>query len=252
MKFNIPQEVISAIDKLQDSHFKTYLVGGCVRDLLLTASGESAAEPKDWDIATDAKPEEIQKIFPDSVYENNFGTVGVKTRATDPKLKILEITTFRLEGKYTDKRHPDEIKFARTIEEDLARRDFTVNAIALKKTVGEEKNITDWEVIDPFDGRIDLKNKIIKAVGDPEARFNEDALRLMRAVRFAVQLNSSSSKETGKSWQIEMETRRAIEKNSKNLEVIATERIRDDLVKIIMCRQSLKGILMLDDLNLLQ
>ncbi len=252
MKFNIPEEVISALNKIRENRYKAYLVGGCVRDLLLAGYGESAAEPKDWDIATGAKPEEIQKIFPDSVYENNFGTVGVKTRANDPKLKILEITTFRLEGKYTDKRHPDEIKFAQTIEEDLARRDFTVNAIALEEIGNKEKKAADWKAIDPFDGQIDLKNKIIRAVGDPEARFNEDALRLMRAVRFAIQLNSSAAKETGNAWQIEMETRRAIEENAKNLERIAAERVRDELVKIIMCRQAAKGILMLEDLNLLQ
>ena len=228
MKLNVPKEVVGAIKKLEESGFKAYLVGGCVRDLLFSAEGDLPVEPKDWDIATSAKPEEIQKIFPDSVYENSFGTVGVKTRADDSRLKILEITTFRLEGKYTDKRHPDEIKFAQTIEEDLSRRDFTVNAMALQKTGAE-----NWEIIDPFDGQKDLKNKLIRAVGDPEARFNEDALRLMRAVRFAVQLGSNS-KDAKKSWQIEMETRRAIEENAKNLGMIAAERIRDELIKILM------------------
>ncbi|MCL5733781.1 MAG: HD domain-containing protein [Patescibacteria group bacterium] len=250
MKFNIPQEVVGAIKKIEDSGFKAYLVGGCVRDLLFSAEGDSPTEPKDWDIATSAKPEEIQRIFPDSVYENNFGTVGVKTRSESPKLKILEITTFRLEGKYTDKRHPDEIKFAETIEEDLARRDFTINAMALQKT-GSKNDEKDWKIIDPFDGQKDLKNKLIRAVGDPEARFNEDALRLMRAVRFAVQLNSNS-KKTKESWQIEMETRRAIEENAKNLGMIAAERIRDELIKILICRKAKEGIDLLEELNLLQ
>src|SRR3989344_668507 len=126
MKFNIPKEILNIAEKLEKNNFQTYLVGGCVRDLLM------GNEPKDWDITTDANPQEIQKIFPDSVYENKFGTVAVKTESENEKLKIVEITTFRIEGKYTDKRHPDEVKFSKTIEEDLARRDFTINAIALK------------------------------------------------------------------------------------------------------------------------
>src|SRR3989344_9079999 len=127
----VPEEISAIGAKLKKAGFKAYLVGGCVRDLLINR------EPKDWDITTDAKPEEIQKIFSTfaeatedksgTVYENNFGTVGVKTDSEDPKLKIVEITTFRLEGKYTDKRHPDEVVFARTIEDDLSRRDFTMN-----------------------------------------------------------------------------------------------------------------------------
>src|SRR3989344_5300145 len=122
----ISEEVLKIIELLENppvgGKFQAYLVGGCVRDLLL------GREPKDWDITTNANPQEIQKIFPNSVYENKFGTVGVKNDSADEKLKIIEITAFRLEGKYTDKRHPDEIKFAKTIEEDLARRDFTINA----------------------------------------------------------------------------------------------------------------------------
>jgi tRNA nucleotidyltransferase/poly(A) polymerase len=125
MHFNIPREAAEIYKKLQKAKFEAYLVGGCVRDLLLEK------KPNDWDIATNAKPEEVQKIFPDSVYENKFGTVGVKTESKDPGLKIVEITTYRLEGKYSDKRHPDEIKFAKTVEEDLSRRDFTINALAL-------------------------------------------------------------------------------------------------------------------------
>ena len=146
MKFNVPEEIINIAGKLQNppigGQFQVYLVGGCVRDLLL------GKEPKDWDITTNAKPEKIQKIFSDSVYENKFGTVAVKTGAEDEQLKIVEITTFRLEGKYTDKRHPDEIKFAETVEEDLGRRDFTINALALDLAGG-----VDGKIIDPFGGR---------------------------------------------------------------------------------------------------
>src|SRR3990172_11431118 len=125
MNFKIPTEIVNIAGNLQKAGYQTHLVGGCVRDLII------GREPKDWDITTDAKPEEIQRIFPDNVYENKFGTVGVKTSSKEEKLKIVEITTFRLEGKYTDKRHPDEIKFAKTVEEDLARRDFTINALAM-------------------------------------------------------------------------------------------------------------------------
>ncbi|MEK7546653.1 MAG: HD domain-containing protein [Patescibacteria group bacterium] len=240
MKFVIPEEISMTTDKLKKANFEAYLVGGCVRDLLANR------EPKDWDITTDAKPEEIQKIFsdfaggtaenPDTVYENNFGTVGVKTSSEDPRLKIIEITTFRLEGKYTDKRHPDDIKFAKTVEEDLSRRDFTINAIALK--IDSPTHV----IVDPYGGQKDLKDGIVRTVGNPEERFNEDGLRLMRAVRFATELG----------WQIEFETRRAIEKLSGLLEAIAKERIRDEFVKIIMSDMAANGIIMLEELNLLR
>ena len=231
MKFNVPEEIINIAEKLQKAGFRAYLVGGCVRDLLL------GKDPKDWDITTNANPEEIQKIFPDSVYENKFGTVGVKTDSKEEKLKIVEITTFRLEGKYTDKRHPDEIKFAKTIEEDLGRRDFTINALALSIAEGMAK-----EIIDPFNGEQDIKNKIIRAVGDPNKRFNEDALRLVRAVRFAAELN----------FEIEEKTAAAIKKESEFLKAIAEERIRDELIKILMTKKAASGIQLLEDLSLLK
>jgi poly(A) polymerase/tRNA nucleotidyltransferase (CCA-adding enzyme) len=229
MKFAIPKEIKDIGSALGKAGHEAHLVGGCVRDLVLSV------EPKDWDIATNAKPEEVQKVFPDSVYENNFGTVGVKTDSEDLKLKIVEITTFRLEGKYSDKRHPDEIKFAKTIGEDLSRRDFTINALALNLE-GEE------EIIDPYGGKEDLKNKVLKTVGDPEARFTEDALRLMRAVRFATEFD----------LQIEFETRRAILKHAGLLEAIAKERIRDELIKILMTPRAAQGIILLEELDLLR
>ncbi|MFA5098992.1 MAG: HD domain-containing protein [Candidatus Paceibacterota bacterium] len=231
MKFNIPEEVVGIAEKLEKAKFKAYLVGGCVRDILI------GREPKDWDIATNAKPEETQKIFKDSVYENKFGTVGVKTRSEKENLKIVEITTFRLESEYTDKRHPDGVKFAKTIEEDLSRRDFTINALALNLTKGEA-----GEMIDPHGGRKDLENKTIKAVGNADERFNEDALRLMRAVRFATEL----------SFKIEQKTLEAVEKRAGLLEAIAKERIRDEFVKIIMALEAARGILLLEKLGLLE
>ena len=230
---SIPEkpEIKEVSEALLKAGFEAFLVGGCVRDVLLET------KPKDWDITTNAKPEEIQKIFPESVYENNFGTVGVKTNSSDPGLEIIEITTYRLEGKYTDKRHPDEVVFAKTIEEDLARRDFTVNAIALR--INLEKS---FELIDPFGGIQDLGRKIIKAVGDPEKRFQEDALRLMRAVRFMAQLD----------FKIEIETEEAIRKYAGLLEFVSKERIRDEFSKILMADGAAKGIDKLRELGLLK
>jgi poly(A) polymerase/tRNA nucleotidyltransferase (CCA-adding enzyme) len=167
-------------------------------------------------------------------------------------IEIVEVTTFRLEGKYTDKRHPDSIIFAKSIEEDLARRDFTINAIALnlKSKILNPKSETNskfkiqnskFVLIDPYGGQKDLKNKIIRTVGEAEERFNEDALRLMRAVRFATELN----------FEIEEKTAAAIKKEAKLLAVIAKERIRDELEKIIMSEGAAEGIRKLEELNLL-
>jgi len=240
----IPKEILNIINKLQKADFEAYLVGGCVRDLLLKSP--SADKPKDWDITTNARPEEIQKMFPDSIYENQFGTVAVKTKATDPTLKIIEITTFRKEGKYTDKRHPDTITFAKTLEEDLSRRDFTINAMAIEvkspACAGRQKSKV--KIIDPFSGQTDLKNRLIRAVGDPNKRLNEDALRLIRAVRFACELSVS--------WRIEQNTLKAIKNNAPLLKFIAKERIRDEFIKIVQTPQAAQGILLLEETGLLK
>src|SRR3989344_2472113 len=141
----IPSQVISVLEKLRAAGFDAYPGGGCARDFLL------GREPEDWDIATNAKPEEIQKVFPKSFYENKFGTVTVLL----DKMEI-QITTYRVDEKYSDKRHPDSVKFTASLKEDLARRDFTINAIAL------EIGITNYElrikIIDPFDGQKDLRD----------------------------------------------------------------------------------------------
>lgn len=228
MQKHIPREVLAVAAGLHNAGHKAYLVGGCVRDILLRR------EPKDWDIATAATPAEVQAIFPDSVYENQFGTVGVKTDSEDLRVKLVEVTTFRIEGKYSDMRHPDEVKFAKTIEEDLARRDFTVNAIAF--------DLEEERVIDPFEGTADLAAETIRTVGDPGARFTEDALRLLRAVRFAAELG----------FQVEFNTRRAIEKLSGLLEAIAKERIRDEFAKMILSPRAAAGVLLAEELNLLR
>lgn len=225
----IPKEVKSVIEKLKENGFESYIVGGCVRDFLRDA------EPDDWDITTNAKPKEIQKIFPKSFYKNKFFTVTVQTESENPKLKEIEITTYRLETKYIDKRHPSEVKFAKTLKEDLARRDFTVNAMAID---------IELKIIDPFKGQKDLEHKTIRAVGNPEERFSEDALRMMRAVRFSVKL--------GQSWKIEEKTAKAIKQNSVWLQAISKERIRDEFMKIIMTERALDGIETLRRLNLLK
>lgn len=236
----IPKEVKNVIDKLKDAGFEAFIVGGCVRDFL------RGVEPKDWDVTTNAKPEEIQKVFlyppkfPEgkigragSFYTNDFFTVTVLTGSKKIELAEVEITTYRLEAKYSDKRHPDEVKYAEKLEDDLSRRDFSVNAIAMDK---------DKKIIDLFNGQADLKNKIIRTVGNPEERFSEDALRMLRAVRFAVTLG----------FVIEEKTATAIKKNCQWLKAISQERIRDEFLKIIMSDNASDGIELLRKLGLLK
>ena len=223
----LPKEVQEIIKKLNSSGFEGYAVGGCVRDLLL---GE---EPQDWDITTNAKPEEIQNLFPDNFYENRFGTVTVKTGSKDESLKETEVTPFRIETKYSDKRHPGEVKFVTKLEEDLSRRDFTVNAIAI---------VPKSKIIDLFDGQKDLKSKVIRTVGEPGERFNEDALRLLRAVRFATVLG----------FKIEKKTLEAVIKNSDWLIAVSKERIRDEFIKIINSDNAYDGIMLLYETGLLK
>ncbi len=227
VKIDVPEEVVAVSRTLAEAGFEAYLVGGCVRDIIL------GREPKDWDVATDANPAEVQKLFPESVYENDFGTVGIKTESQDPRLKIIEVTTYRIESEYTDKRHPDAVKFASRIEDDLSRRDFTVNALAMDMK---------GDVIDPFGGARDINDRVLRTVGVPEERFSEDALRLMRAVRFSVELD----------FEIDMSTRRAIVKLAGGLEAIAKERVRDELIKIVMAPNAAKGIILLEELDLLR
>jgi len=228
----IPKEVLEVVEKLKENGFEAYIVGGCVRDFL------RGVEPEDWDVTTNAKPEEIMRIFPKSFYENRFLTVTVLTESENPKLKEIEITTFRKEAKYTDKRHPDFVGFAKTLEEDLARRDFTVNAMALKIENGK------LQIVDLFKGKEDLKNKIIRAVGDSRERFSEDALRMMRAVRFSVTL--------GEGWEIEEKTEEAIKENAFWISAISKERIRDEFLKIIMSERAAEGIEKMRKLGLLK
>ncbi len=228
----IPKEVREVVHKLEKNAFEAYVVGGCVRDLLREIT------PEDWDVATSAKPEEIQKIFPKNFYTNKFFTVTVQTESKDSRLKEIEVTTFRSDIKYGDHRHPERVEYAKTIEEDLSRRDFTINAIALGAKL---------KIIDPFNGQKDLKAKLIRAVGNAEERFQEDALRMMRAVRFFATLGPR-----GQGFSIEEKTREAIQKNSSLLKEISQERIQDELIKIINSERAMEGIEELRETKLLQ
>jgi len=235
----IPKQVSYVTETLEKAGFEAYLVGGCVRDLLMER------EPKDWDITTNAKPEQIIGLFEKTVYENTFGTVGVcvpcetQQESVSQEISeymIIEVTPYRIEAKYSDFRHPDEVKFSENLEDDLKRRDFTINAMAFRIS---DKNTG---LKDMFNGLKDINKKILRTVGEPDDRFQEDALRMLRAIRFAVQLDFSISHETSES----------ILKNSDLIKNISQERIRDEFIKIIMSKNSASGILMLQKFNLLK
>lgn len=232
----LPKEIKNILNELEKAGFESYTVGGCVRDLLL------GKKPKDWDITTKAKPEQIQEIFPESFYANKFGTVTVKTENKDDILKKIEITTFRTEQKYTDKRHPDKISFTLDLKEDLSRRDFTINALAMDGK---------GEIIDLFKGKEDIKERLIKAVGNANERFGEDALRMLRAVRLTAELSSPAISPNCK-WQIEEKTLEAIKKNAGWLQAVAKERVRDELIKMIMSDYPEEAIEMLKETGLLK
>lgn len=219
--FDLPEYIIEFSDKLRKAGFKIYLVGGAVRDLLLKKTVTN------WDFTTNASPKEILKMFPNAFYNNTYGTVSIPIKQST----IIEITPFRKESDYQDFRHPQKIEWAKNIEEDLARRDFTINAIAY-----DGKNL-----IDPFAGQKDLESRLIRAVGDPNKRFNEDALRLIRAIRFASELG----------FFIEENTRLAIEKNASLITKISWERIRDEFLKILTSAHPAEGILFLRNTKLL-
>ena len=211
LKFTIPEEVKDISRVFSAAGFENFLVGGCVRDLVIGRT------PKDWDVATKAKPEEIIKLFPKTFYENEYGTVGVvNEQAGDKTLKVIEVTPYRLESGYSDFRRPYKVEWGKTIEDDLARRDFSMNALAY--------NIETEELLDPFGGKADIEKKLIRTVGLPEERFGEDALRMFRALRLASELN----------FAIEHETQTAITKHAGLLEHISRERLHDEFAKIIM------------------
>jgi tRNA nucleotidyltransferase (CCA-adding enzyme) len=228
MRYRIPKEITTVSGALRSAGYEAYLVGGCVRDLII------GLEPKDWDITTNALPDQIQAAFPDSYYENDFGTVGVKTDSEDSRLAIIEVTPYRTESGYTDKRRPDKVEFGASLLGDLARRDFTVNAVALEEATGE--------LIDPYGGLKDIKDKVIRAVGDASLRLNEDALRMIRAVRLVAELG----------FGIDGETAGAISVNSKHLDVVSRERIHDEFVRILESSRPMDALVLANQLGILK
>ena len=222
-KYNLPSQVTTILKSFKDKGFEIYIVGGAVRDILM------GKKVTDWDFTTNATPEEILSIYEDGFYGNKYGTVGIKFEEFD---EPFEITTYRNENGYSDSRRPDSVSWGKTLEEDLKRRDFTINALALD---GEK-------IIDLYKGQEDLKNKILKAVGDPNERFQEDALRMMRAVRIAGELN----------FKIDDDTFEAIKSNSSLIHKIAKERVKEELFKIFKSENSYSGIVHLKESGLMQ
>ena len=228
LNLEVPHHICTVAETLKKAGFEAYLVGGCVRGMIMQHP------VADWDFATSATPEQIQDLFEHTVYENEFGTVGVVLDSLkQPEKQVVEITPYRKESSYSNNRHPEKIVFCGSLKEDLARRDFTINALAYDP-------ITNT-LIDEFGGIGDLHAGCIQAVGNPTERFAEDALRMMRAVRIATQLNGSISNET----------KEAISKHAKNLSSISAERVRDELVKILMTKSPAEGIFSLRDAGLL-
>lgn len=258
MKLQLPFLVKKVLATIEKVGFEAYVVGGSVRDVL------TEKRVNDWDFTTNATPEKIQEIFPESFYDNSFGTVGITVEELieqfelndysydkeDLKLSdVFEITTFRTEGRYSDNRRPDMVNWGKTIDEDLKRRDFTINAMALRlgdlnSIVSDDDLKKDNEliIIDLYDGRKDLELKLIRAVGNPDERFQEDALRMIRAVRMASQHG----------LLIEPKTLEAIINNSHLLSNISWERIRDELMKILISQYCADGMKLLLSSGLLK
>ncbi|MFZ4648469.1 MAG: CCA tRNA nucleotidyltransferase [Patescibacteria group bacterium] len=242
----IPAYISDLLLKLEEKGFEAYIVGGCVRDFLLER------QPQDWDLTTNALPEEVLTIFPDGKYENQFGTVLLPLREKGDLIDVIEITTYRSEQGYSDRRHPDEVRFETEIDKDLERRDFTINALALRTAKKDEAlkphrelieiDNQSYELVDLFRGRRDLKDKIIRAVGEPSERFKEDALRMIRAIRFSSQLG----------FELEEKTKRAILKLAGAIKFVSKERVRDELVKIIKSTRPAEGINLLQECKILQ
>jgi poly(A) polymerase len=229
----------SIVQTLRQRGFQAYLVGGCVRDLLL------GREPKDYDVATDATPQQVIEIFPETYAVGaQFGVVlvpapdgGIEGDAAtehSSRSHAVEVATFRSDIGYSDGRHPDEVRFSRQPEEDVARRDFTINGMLFDPLNGE--------VLDFVGGRKDLEAGIVRAIGDPERRFVEDKLRMLRAVRFAARFE----------YTIEPATFRAIQELAGQIEVVSRERVRDELTRMLTEGHAHRAFLLLDESGLLR
>lgn len=225
---DLPTEVLTVAERLENAGFEAFLVGGCTRDLLL------GKPPKDWDFTTNATPEEIQRVFPDHYANNEYGTIGVKTEAEDPSLRVIEVTPYRSESGYSDARRPDTVTFGVSLSEDLKRRDFTVNALAYR--------ISTESLVDEWGGVADLQAKRLKTVGGPDERFGEDALRMLRAVRLAAELD----------FLIDSETMAAIIRHNKQLQRISIERITSEFLRTIDSPTPMQGLVFMEKLGLLE
>ena len=240
MELKLPEFVKKILDQFEKNNFEIYIVGGIVRDLLINRPAV------DWDFTTNATPKQILALFPNGFYDNQFGTVGIvnpkekKKKVYYGKPLVYEITTFRKEIGYTDRRHPDKVIWGKKLEEDLVRRDLTINAMALKPVTGYQSPVASFKLIDPHNGQKDIKAKLIRAVGNPNKRFQEDALRMMRAVRLATQLG----------FTLEEKTFQAIKKNIDLVDQISAERIRDELLKLLSYQHASDGYLILRNAGL--
>ena len=226
LALKVPADVEKVVDRLLTSGHDAYVVGGSVRDAL------RGVDPHDWDVTTDATPEQIQKVFPRSLYNNRFGTVVVRSGAHD-----VEVTTYRTEAEYSDHRRPDSVAFTASLHEDLARRDFTMNAMAWRPARGG----TPGELIDPFHGSADLDARLLRAVGEPDERFKEDALRMLRAVRFATLLD----------LRIEPKTFEAIQRNAALTASLSGERIQQEMMKMLGAERPSVALQLLSDTGVL-
>jgi tRNA nucleotidyltransferase (CCA-adding enzyme) len=238
MLIQLPEEVVQIIQMFEKNGFEIYIVGGAVRDLIM---GKLVY---DWDFTTNATPKQILKILKglDAYYTNEFGTIGVP--AKDKKERPFEITTFRTEEGYSDLRRPDKVKWGKSLEEDLKRRDFSINAMALRLVPLAQGKLrgVKTELIDLYDGQKDLDKKLIRAVGDANERFGEDALRMMRAVRIAAELG----------FAIEPKTLDAIRANAALIGKIAKERVKDELFKILGSPFAHEGMMILKNVGLME
>lgn len=218
--FDVPEPISRVTSTLRAAGFEAYLVGGCVRDLLLGKA------PKDWDVATNAHPDQIRALFKETYYNNIYGTVGVVNEDTDDaQLKVVEVTPYRKEGTYSDGRRPDTVEFGVSLEDDLARRDYTVNALAYDDAKGH--------LVDLYKGHEDLAARLLRAVGDPVERFQEDALRILRGIRLGAELG----------FGIEQHTFEAMAAQATLLSKISKERIRDELIRVVMSTKPMEALL---------
>lgn len=237
MKFKLDTGAVKIVETLEGAGYEGWIVGGAVRDLLI------GLPSSDWDVTTSATPEDIEPLFNESFYDNEYGTVKAAGKHLREQFKIGEgkiddtalydITTFRSESEYSDKRRPDKVKWGETIEEDLKRRDFTINAIAIN---------LKGQIVDPYGGQDDIKNKLVKAVGDPRERFEEDALRIMRAIRLAAQLG----------FTIEEQTLAALKEKVPNLKEISWERTGAEVMKLLGTEHAADGILLMANTGIME